>query len=51
MSLVWVEFFFSDKELEQACKEAVHIYNTERPHLALYYNVPNEVYESHIVDN
>jgi len=43
--------FHSDKDLEQACKQAVHIYNNERPHLALYYNVPSEVYKTHIVDN
>lgn len=43
--------FHSHKELEHSCHESVKIYNDVRPHLALNYNVPNDVYGIHIVDN
>lgn len=36
---------FNTKEQALACvKEAVHLYNTRRPHTALNYRVPNEVH-------
>jgi transposase InsO family protein len=40
--------FVSVAQAYQAVAQAVHLYNTERPHLALNYRTPLEVHRSHL---
>ena len=37
--------FLSFLHAKKASREAIHLYNTQRPHLSLGYKTPDEVYQ------
>jgi transposase InsO family protein len=43
---LWDATFTDYRQAEQACREAVRLYNTRRPHWALNFKTPEEVHQT-----